>query len=261
MSATPYSPESMPPHYVLPPQKHTGMATASLVLGLLSILTVCICIGVPMGLIALILGIIAVANAASKPELYGGKGRAIAGIVTGSLSSVFLFVVGLVMWMTGLAAAVLSGAALQNVPFVASLTRTFSAVANMQRIAAGLSAYQAQFGVAPPSVEALVASGLIPASPFGTDPNDNPTAGAAWVADVTKKDPADWIVAYAAVDMLGQRQFLLLNAGGEIEHLDEMAFIARIERFSDEYEAARGAPPRFAGAAVDVDALASPPKD
>lgn len=261
MSSTPYPPEPMPPQYVVPAQKRTGLATTSLVLGLLSILTVCVCIGVPMGLVALILGIVAAANAYSKPELYGGTGRAIAGIVTGSLSSVFLFIAGLVIWTTGLAAAVLSGAALQNVPFVASLTRTFGAVANIHRVAAGLTAYQAQYGVPVPNIEALVASGLIPASPFGPDPNGNPAAEIAWVADVTKKDPSDWIVAYATLELMGQRQFVVLNAGGKIEHLDEPTFISRVERFTEEYESVRGAPPKFMGAAVDVDALAAPTRE
>jgi type IV pilus assembly protein PilA len=75
-----------PPVYGEP---RKGLATASLVLGVLSILTLG-CLGVG-ALTGLILGIIALTRANRSPAEYGGKGLAIGGIVTNALS-VFLIV-------------------------------------------------------------------------------------------------------------------------------------------------------------------------
>jgi type II secretory pathway pseudopilin PulG len=78
-------PPYRPPQQVRPPQKQrTGMAVASLILGI---------VGLPCGgflglgaLAALILGIVALVKAKNEPALYGGSGMAIGGIVTSVLS-------------------------------------------------------------------------------------------------------------------------------------------------------------------------------
>lgn len=77
----PYQPTSQP----LPPQTphKTGLAIASLVLGIIGLVTGFLGIGILLGIIAAIFGIV------SLVTHRGGKGMAIAGISTGSVAAVF----------------------------------------------------------------------------------------------------------------------------------------------------------------------------
>jgi len=71
-----------------------GLAIASLVLGILSLLTVgCLGIGALAGLV---LGIVAVVKASREPHVFGGKGMAWAGIVTSGLGLLLLPIVGII---------------------------------------------------------------------------------------------------------------------------------------------------------------------
>jgi len=78
MSATPYGTDV--PGRSLP----TGMAVASLVLGIIGLLTAFFLLGGLLGLVAMILGIIALGKI--KRGEADGKGLAIGGIVTGVLA-------------------------------------------------------------------------------------------------------------------------------------------------------------------------------
>jgi hypothetical protein len=62
----------------------TGLAVTSLVLGILSL----VCLGIFLGIPAVILGHIAYSRSRKQPDEYGGGGVAIAGLVTGYLSIV-----------------------------------------------------------------------------------------------------------------------------------------------------------------------------
>ena len=82
-------PPYRPPQYPRPAQnRRTGMAIASLVLGILGLP----CAGLfGLGALAgLILGIIALVKAKNEPALYGGSGMAIGGIVTSALGLLFI---------------------------------------------------------------------------------------------------------------------------------------------------------------------------
>ncbi len=59
------------------------LPTVSLILGIFAVLIGCFLGGIPLGVIAVILGIMALNNEKNDPSKYGGKGLAIAGIVTG----------------------------------------------------------------------------------------------------------------------------------------------------------------------------------
>lgn len=59
------------------------LPTISLVLGIFAILVGCFMGGIPLGALAVILGVMALNNEKRDPNKYGGKGLAIAGIVTG----------------------------------------------------------------------------------------------------------------------------------------------------------------------------------
>jgi hypothetical protein len=55
----------------------------SLIVGILALLVGCFLGGIPLGVIAVILGVLALNNEKRDPAKYGGRGMAIAGIVTG----------------------------------------------------------------------------------------------------------------------------------------------------------------------------------
>lgn len=77
-------------------------STAALVLGILSIVT-CMCygiIGLPMGIIAIVLGKKAMNTYNKEPEVYDGVGNAKAGMVTGIIGTIFnLIYLGLIIWI------------------------------------------------------------------------------------------------------------------------------------------------------------------
>jgi hypothetical protein len=85
MSATPYG--ANVPGRTLP----TGMAVASLVLGILGIFTAFFLLGGLLGLIAVILGIVALGKI--KRGEAGGRGMAIGGIVTGVLAMLLALII------------------------------------------------------------------------------------------------------------------------------------------------------------------------
>jgi hypothetical protein len=68
------------------------LPTIGMVLGILSILLICCYGGFYFGLPALILGFIGIGNVNKNPELYGGKGLAIAGMIMGGISLVFALI-------------------------------------------------------------------------------------------------------------------------------------------------------------------------
>lgn len=73
-----------PPRYVKPPSQ--GLAVASMVVGILSIFLGILCFGPVMGIVAVVLGIIALSQHKKTPHLVGGKPFAIVGMVTGGLA-------------------------------------------------------------------------------------------------------------------------------------------------------------------------------
>lgn len=76
----------MAPSNLEAPRKKTGFATASLVLGLLSLPTVGILL--VGALLAIVFGVVGLVKANRAPAEYGGKGRAIAGIAAAVFSVV-----------------------------------------------------------------------------------------------------------------------------------------------------------------------------
>ena len=79
---------------ILPqPQMRKGLAIASLVLGIISIPTLGLLL---VGAItAIVLGVIALSRIKKEPATYGGKGVAIAGIITGGVSLLLTTVFGI----------------------------------------------------------------------------------------------------------------------------------------------------------------------
>ena len=83
----------------MPPQMYQSqnqtLPIVSMVLGILSIMMCCY--GFPLGIAATITGFIGMNNANNNPTMYGGRGMAIAGMITGGIS--LLVVIGWIVIM------------------------------------------------------------------------------------------------------------------------------------------------------------------
>jgi len=78
--------------------KDQNLPTVSLVLGMLAVLIGCFFGGIPLGVLAVVTGAMALNNEKSDPSKYGGRSLAIAGIVTGVvgfLLSVFIILLAM----------------------------------------------------------------------------------------------------------------------------------------------------------------------
>lgn len=77
-----------------PPNSSNGLAIGALVCGLLAIPTTCCCsIGsMPFGIAACVMGGIALSKAKAQPQVYGGKGMAVAGLICGIVAILFAIV-------------------------------------------------------------------------------------------------------------------------------------------------------------------------
>ena len=81
--------------YGAPPKQSKGMATASLVLGVIGIFTFgLLAVG---AIIGLILGLVALKRANNQPSVYGGRGVAIGGIVTNALGALSVFPLAIIL--------------------------------------------------------------------------------------------------------------------------------------------------------------------
>lgn len=78
-----------------------GLAIASMVCGILSLLSWCLwCLSGPLALVAIVLGHVASSKAKADPSRFGGKGMATAGLITGYLgllAAILMLAVGLYM--------------------------------------------------------------------------------------------------------------------------------------------------------------------
>ena len=83
LNPLPVAPEGAPP--VGPTQISSGMATWSMILGIVS-MVLFLCIGGAVGLVAIILGIIALVRISKSNGLLTGKGKAFAGVILGTLA-------------------------------------------------------------------------------------------------------------------------------------------------------------------------------
>ena len=74
----------------MPPQgpRSSGLAIASLVTGILSLFPGCCCgfVGIPLALVALVMGIISITQINASAGQVGGKGMAIAGTILGGVA-------------------------------------------------------------------------------------------------------------------------------------------------------------------------------
>jgi competence protein ComGC len=114
------NPQSSPPPV---PQTSNGLSVTSLVLGILSLVPCSIFAGIP----AIITGHIAKSRATKQPELYGGAGMALAGLIMGYVSVALLVIL--------IPFAVLPALLLPALSKAKQRAQTVSCVSNMKQVA------------------------------------------------------------------------------------------------------------------------------
>jgi hypothetical protein len=157
-NSTAYPPDTSVPmasEYVSPygqqPKLRTGQATASLVLGILGMLSAGLfVIG---SLIGLVLGIRGALKAKREPTIYGGRGVAIGGIVTNSLGLLTVIPIAI------MAAFVISGFNMARLAANESM-----AIQHMHQIGSAQAMYQSTVGrgEAYGEMDELIEEGLLP---------------------------------------------------------------------------------------------------
>jgi hypothetical protein len=75
-------------------QPSNGLAIGALVVGILSIPGACCCYSsVPLGIAAIIMGVVAMNKAKLSPSTHGGRGMAMAGLICGAVGLAFTILV------------------------------------------------------------------------------------------------------------------------------------------------------------------------
>lgn len=125
----------------VPRAPSTGLATASLVIGILSLLT---CSGLLLGaFLGTTLGIVALVRAKESPATHGGRGLAIGGIVTSAVSV--------------LGAVVLAAIAIPSLLHAKASANEAAAIGDIRTVIAAEAAYQASNGGQYDTLECLAA--------------------------------------------------------------------------------------------------------
>jgi hypothetical protein len=205
----------------------TALATTSLVLGIIAIPAVCICVGPLLGLVAVILGIVALVRVSNQPERFGGKGRAIGGIVTGSIGIMLIVAAGMM-----------------TVPLARMFGGTFQSGVNLGLVADGLRSYQTRYKDYPPDLGTLVESGCVRDNVLAQDKeSSDPTRGLSYVVGIKPDDPPHWILAFVHTTIIGADVDFVIYASGDYELLDPPQFTRAMAQFKQEYEQRYAHPP------------------
>lgn len=213
------------PHAQAP--RSAGIATASLILGIASIPTTCVCVGPVLGIVAIVLGAVGVSRARRQPQLYTGDGRAAGGIVTGSIALVLALALGLFAGV-----------------FAKSFSGLFQTGIEMAQLEATLKAYEQVHHDYPPDLATLASAGFVAPNPLRpAGPPGDPFPGFKYVPDVHPSDPPHWILAYRPTSFGPVGLVAVIHADGHSNCVEASEFAKALAMFRKEYEAARGAPP------------------
>jgi competence protein ComGC len=110
----------------------SGLAIASMVLGILGFVTAIFLIGILIAPIGLVLGIVALIKTNKNPQIYGGKSFAIVGIVTSAIALLFVPIVAAIAIPNLLAArrAANEGSAISAIRLLHSAEKTYMVIAD-----------------------------------------------------------------------------------------------------------------------------------
>lgn len=113
----------------------SGLAIASMILGILGFFTSIILVGLLLALVGLILGIVALVKANRKPTIYGGKGFAVAGIALSAIVVLFIPIVAAIAIPNLLAArrAANEGSAISSLKMLAAVEVSYMATKQTSR--------------------------------------------------------------------------------------------------------------------------------
>ena len=235
---SPTAPDAIPLNYasVPPPAKRRiGLAVSSMILGILGLVACAV-----FGLVGLILGIVALHNAQREPQQYGGKGMAIAGIITGGLGLV-LVVVGFVFYFA-LAPPIWTRPGRLPKPTVDA--------SNLRAIGQSCYVYaNDNEGLFPLDLQMLIDGGMLAGNQL-INPSSGNLEGACdyyFVLGLTDADPGDWIIAYSDPQFHNWEGANILYLDGRVEFVEEPRFTEEIDRFLAEFEEDRGAAPEVIG--------------
>lgn len=176
MSDNPYPPPNVPPTQVPPPAPppgplKTGMAVTALVLGVVGLVSCPI-----LGIVAIVLGIVALSRSSAEPQRYGGRGMAIGGIVCGGAS-----------FFTGM---LLLSILLPSLSRARELSKRLVCAANLKGIGTTVILYAneepSSFG--PPSLNLLVNQGDITREQLICPANEAGTANYVYIPQTVKFD-------------------------------------------------------------------------
>ncbi len=144
----PMTPPTQPGFLHPPVQINTSLAVTALVCGILGVV---MC--PPVGIVGIITGAMAISRCNARPQEYGGRGMAIAGLVCGICSIVTLLIMGFVMvGMMGVMVPSLSRAR--------ELSKRLVCASNMKAITTSMTIYHHEFpGQGSPSLQLLVDRG------------------------------------------------------------------------------------------------------
>lgn len=199
----------------LPPR--TGMAIAALVCGIAGIVT---CIPIA-GIIGVVLGIIALVRAGNRPLEYGGKGMAITGICTGSVSMIIV-------------PALLISILLPSLSRARELAKRAVCHANMRGIGQSLMIYaNRNGGEFPPNTQLLIDAGICTPKMFQCPSQGiDPEAGSdfQYIGGLNPRSRADWIVLYEDPANHNGEGGNLLYVDMHVEFIKEPAFNTELER-------------------------------
>lgn len=222
----PSAPEADYPEYHVAKQS-TWMGTTSLILGLVSLPLTCVLCGPLLGAAAVVLGIVGLVQASADPLGFGGKGRSIAGVVTGALSVVLLILM---------------------LPTMSRAYEKFSelaaSTADLQSVQVAIEEYLAQHEQFPPNLAVLFDRDA-PAGEAAPGVEGFPLSRVHYVANLPVDAPPTWILTYVTVEIMGRNLYAVVSVSGELEVLQEAEFNDRLQQFKEAYQQKHGEPPQI----------------
>ena len=158
----------------------TGLAIAAMVCGIAGLIT---CV-FPLGIVGLVLGIVALVKTGREPQVYGGRGMAVAGVCTGAISTLMVLVafVSIPILLPSLARA-------------REISKRAVCNANLKAIGTAMAMYANENMEAfPPNLDTLVADGSISQGMLTCPSADS--ANYVYVPGRTTNDPPDTVLMY-----------------------------------------------------------------